>query len=650
MLTDLENSDLETVRRCLRDVVALSTLPAMWSGAHPSRIAESLAAALFTATNPDLVYVHLRGTDGATVAEVTQTGRYETHDELAKRLGKRVLDWARTHDPDDLLVLPDAVPGVDRLRISARSLGNDCEYGVIAAGFAEADQPSATSHLLLNIGAREAVTAIINARLLHSLRASEQRFRALVDASAQIVWTASADGAALEDSPSWREFTGQTHAQRKGYGWLNAIHPDDRERIAEMWRDAVASRTPVETEYRLRHVGGEWRWTAARAVPLFASSGELVEWVGMNTDITVRKLAQETQQLLLAELNHRVKNTLANVQAIAQQTLRRAQSPGEFVASFSGRLQALSRVHSQLTDATWKGADLGALIHDQLQQISREEGRVRTAGPTITLPPQIALHMALVLHELGTNSCKYGALSNAEGEVSITWSIRSDVLRLNWVERSATAVSAPSRKGFGTTLIEGGLKTLGGEAQVTYRATGVSWEISLPLQKMQPGERRSSSRSRGAEAGVDRAANQGAEAVPLAGKRVLVVEDEVLVAFDIVAVLEDLQVEPVGPVHTIEDACRLIDKGRLDAALLDANLHGMGVGDLAAALTRCGTPFAFVTGYRRDSLPAAFRSAPIIAKPFKGEDIAAALQRLLLRNEENTIPLRGREAGAKGAD
>ena len=153
-----------------------------------------------------------------------------------------------------------------------------------------------------------------------------------------------------------------------------------------------------------------------------------------------RDQTEQTRQLLLKELNHRVKNTLANVQAIAQRTVRSTNDPADFVAHFSGRIQSLARVHSLLTDSTWEGADLRELIWDQLLQGSVDEARLTAWGPAVHLEPQMATHLALMLHELGTNSSKYGALSAVKGWVAISWTVTGDTLNLQWFERGGPRV------------------------------------------------------------------------------------------------------------------------------------------------------------------------------------------------------------------
>lgn len=338
-------------------------------------------------------------------------------------------------------------------------------------------------------------------------------------------------------------------------------------------------------------------------------------------DISQRKQAEITRQLLLNELNHRVKNTLATVQAIAQQTLRRTKDPADFAARFSGRIQSLSRVHALLTDATWQGADLRQLIRDQLLQGAVEESRLSAWGPAVRLTPQMAVHAALMLHELGTNSLKYGAFSNARGQVSVSWAVKDDALHLKWVERGGPPCVAPFTKGFGTTLIEQSAKGEGGDARMLCEAEGVTWNIALPLK-------------RGGASGAPSAEFPAGDIAPpkrdearsrLAGLRFLVIEDEPLIALDIKDTLMKAGAAAAHSAGTEGEALGLIAKSAFDAALLDANLHGEPVDTIAGALVRRNIPFVFVTGYGRAGLPEALQHVPVVPKPFSEQQLVDAL-------------------------
>ena len=152
------------------------------------------------------------------------------------------------------------------------------------------DTGGGPARILLGI---QDVTEVLQFQI--AARESQARYEALIDASAQIVWTTAPGGAVVEDSPLWRAFTGQTFEEWNGSGWLDALHPDDRERVGELWQRAVAEGTAVKTEYRVRHVSGDWRWTAVRAVPVWNPNGSVREWIGMNIDFTERKRAEEAR-------------------------------------------------------------------------------------------------------------------------------------------------------------------------------------------------------------------------------------------------------------------------------------------------------------------------------------------------------------------
>ncbi|WP_131578644.1 sensor histidine kinase, partial [Paracoccus nototheniae] len=196
-------------------------------------------------------------------------------------------------------------------------------------------------------------------------------------------------------------------------------------------------------------------------------------------DITERKQAEEIRSLLIGELNHRIKNTLANVQAIARQSLRQSDSLTDFEASFGGRLQALARAHSILSDATWASAPLDQLIDDQISSGTLDGDRLLRDGPAVELSPDTMLRLALTLHELGTNAAKYGALSVPQGRINLSWRLEGPELVLTWRETGGPAVTPPARSGFGTTLIGAAGGGDAGDAHADWQPGGVVWTLRL---------------------------------------------------------------------------------------------------------------------------------------------------------------------------
>jgi PAS domain S-box-containing protein len=371
--------------------------------------------------------------------------------------------------------------------------------------------------------------------------------------------------------------------------------------------------------------------------PLRDRFGRIVGASKVARDITERKQAEELQRLLIDELNHRVKNTLATIQAIASQSLGRAKSPEDFVASFSGRVQALSRAHGMLTETKMQGAQVSDLVREHVL-LGDADRRVSISGPTLVLDAQCALHLALVLHELGTNARKYGALSTPDGRLSLTWSVRDNGARklvLDWKESGGPRVSVPTERGFGSTLIEKTVRGHGGEVTVRFEPGGVSSDIMMPLvQQNLPSFGR---RARATPAALAfEVAQQRSDA---AARRIIIIEDEPLVAMDIEAQLISAGWNVVGIAGTLEQARALIANAGCDAALLDVNLGGQPVDDLATALTRRNIPFAFATGYGRSALPAGFRDGMVLNKPFSAAQLQAAVG-ALLEQPLGIVPLR----------
>jgi two-component sensor histidine kinase len=277
--------------------------------------------------------------------------------------------------------------------------------------------------------------ARVRGEAMERLRGSEERYRAFIAASSDVVYRMSADWSEMHHLRG-KNFISDTDDTSRT--WLETyIHPDDRAKVLAAINEAIRTKSPFEFEHLVIRADGSLGWTHSRAVPVFDEDGEILEWFGAAQDISERKRHEETQQLLLNELSHRVKNTLAVVQAIGQQTLRQTKDPAEFAASFGGRIQSLSRMHDLLSQSGWQGADLQEIAHDQLAV--HETSGIIISGPPVRLEPQVALHVALMMHELGTNSVKYGALSRAEGVVSLAWALSDN--RLSGVARERRAAS-----------------------------------------------------------------------------------------------------------------------------------------------------------------------------------------------------------------
>jgi PAS domain S-box-containing protein len=376
--------------------------------------------------------------------------------------------------------------------------------------------------------------------------------------------------------------------------------------------------------------------------PLFDRLGNVIGASKIARDITERRRAAKLQRLLVEELNHRVKNTLAMVQAIASQSMRHADSPASFVTGFGGRIQALAGAHDLLMATRMQGAEIMDLMRQQVLIGGAAEDRVACAGPGLVLDAQTTVHLGLVLHELATNARKYGALATPEGRLHVDWEIRTNGTRelvLHWKESGNRKPAAPRKRGFGSTLVEQTMKTLGGEASLQYGADGLSGRFTLPL----PTEARPAIGTLPlATPGDQPALFERPAQRDLKGRRLILIEDEPLVTMDIEASLAAAGCEVVGTSGRLPDAKELAATAQCDGALLDVNLGGAPVDEVAAALTRRNIPFAFVTGYGRDALPAAFRDAPTLKKPFGQQDLVAVVE-LLMGQAADVVPLRRKQ-------
>lgn len=308
------------------------------------------------------------------------------------------------------------------------------------------------------------------------LRESEERFRLMSENAPVMLWVSDEQGACLHLNRMLRDFWGVGEDRIASFDWRDTMHADDAERITSEIVAAIGERRSVTIKGRYRDASGRERVLETTAQPRFDSSGAFLGMIGINVDITER-------ELLLAELNHRVKNTLAVVQGIAYQTFKGVDEAAR--RAFDGRLVALSVAHRLLTQANWENASLQQLVTDTMQIVASHAGRIHLSGPNVLLTPRQALAIGIALHELLTNAVKYGALSSDTGHVELTWTISEGAerrLRMTWSEQGGPAVEKPSRRGFGSVLMEQTLAgDLGGEVTTDYRRDGLVCVIDFAL-------------------------------------------------------------------------------------------------------------------------------------------------------------------------
>src|SRR6476619_7575551 len=261
----------------------------------------------------------------------------------------------------------------------------------------------------------------------------------------------------------------------------NLLHPDDSHKMREALTRFAKGARSYEMEFRILRPDGEVRWCVGTAAATIDKNGRVVRVSGVTVDITERKGAEERQNLLTREVDHRAKNALALAQSIVR--LTRGENVKAYIQAVEGRISALARVHTILSLSNWQGAEIGKLVDEELAPYTTGD-QIKFYGTEIQLQPATAQTLALALHELVTNSAKYGALSTLSGRLSIKWETDADVLRMVWEEKNGPVVEKPVSRGFGTRSVIASIESqLGGQAEFDWRATGLICRLSVPLMQ-----------------------------------------------------------------------------------------------------------------------------------------------------------------------
>jgi PAS domain S-box-containing protein len=403
------------------------------------------------------------------------------------------------------------------------------------------------------------------------------------------------------------------------------IHPDDWLPLHELANGMAEGARAQQTEFRALRPNGEIRWCIGTAAATVDGAGKVLRISGVTIDVTDRKEAEERQVLLAREVDHRARNALAVIQSIIR--LTRAKSVDDYVQAIEGRIKALARAHTLLSDSRWRGADLATLVADELAPY-RAGDKVACSGPDISLQPATAQGLALALHELATNAAKHGALSSPNGRITLDWQLESDDLSLHWTESGGPPIAHPSTRSFGLKVIVASIEQqLGGRVTFDWDSRGLRCAFSIPRSEL--------TRSR-AVTPVRHGAEPGGTVIGLRSDekpRLLLVEDEALVAMMIQETLVELGFHVIGPVSTASGALAAARESHFDAAVLDINLGDGLVYTVAEILEKRGVPFAFVTGYDADSVDARFAGVPVLQKPIERD----MLQKIFAPSDDRAV-------------
>ncbi|HEX8570825.1 MAG TPA: PAS domain S-box protein [Caulobacteraceae bacterium] len=322
-----------------------------------------------------------------------------------------------------------------------------------------------------------------------ALREAQQRLSATYESVLAGIGEVDRDAHWLRVNEAFCEITGYTREELLQRSVFELTHPDDVEADRTRWEAQVRGELDrYAITKRYVHKDGRVIWVEVTSSTVRDAAGGFRYGVRLVHDVTERREAEARQNLLLEELNHRVKNTLATVQSMAAQTARSCTTADEFRVRFEARLLALSAAHDRLTRNQWEGARMKEIAEEELAHHRAGRRDLVARGPDVMLPPRAALSLSMALHELATNAAKYGALSTEGGRVSLTWTVARDGpfperIDLLWDETGGPPVAPPDDEGFGSRLLRVTARELGGEAAADFRPQGLRWTLSFPLRR-----------------------------------------------------------------------------------------------------------------------------------------------------------------------
>ncbi len=403
----------------------------------------------------------------------------------------------------------------------------------------------------------------------------------------------------------------------------------DSAHYRELYRQILRSGQGVRDEV-VHEIAGRQRTFDLALEPRRDEEGRIAGLSGVAVDVTDRKRSEEQLRLLAAEIDHRAKNILAVVLSMIRQSAASADSVAAFLAAIDGRVAAMARAHSLLSQSRWQSVEVHRLLEEELAAYRRpDRPNIALGGPNCLLTPKAGLALALSIHELATNAIKYGGLSGEAGGVRVTWHLVSQAeghdLVVEWNEYGGPPPSSVRGRGFGQKLIERSLAMdLGGATEHELRPGGAHCVMTVPAAHVIVPDA-----VEHAEQAIEPGSREG-DVSSMEGVRVLVVEDSALILMEVETAIEDAGATVVGPATRLSQAAKLAETEEFDVALLDVNLDGELTYPVADALARRSKPFVLATGYDpQTSIVAEYRDRPVLRKPYTGDGLVRMLKELL---------------------
>ncbi|MDT0508990.1 PAS domain S-box protein [Novosphingobium sp. MMS21-SN21R] len=438
-------------------------------------LAEAHLSAIIQSSDDAIISKDLNGTVLSWNPAATRIFGFEESDMIGTSI-RKLIPAERQLEEDDILgrvIRGERVKSFDTVR--RRKDGSEISVSItVSPIFDKAGRIVGASKIVRDITARES-----NQR---ALRESEARFRMLADNISQLAWVADATGSIDWYNKRWYDYTGVAPGSTDGWGWDKVHHPDHVTRVQDHFRASIAAGREWEDTFPLRGVDGEYRWFLSRAKPIRDESGAILHWFGTNTDVTEMLEKEEQIRVLLMEVNHRSKNLLSVIQALAR---RSGGGDPDFLHRFENRLASLSANQDLLVRRGWSTIMMDELADAQLSILGRDSReQVLTQGLSIPLSPRCAEIIGMALHELATNALKYGALSVPTGRVALSWEeTDTGLFKIDWRESGGPNVIAPEGRGFGTTLIQHiPARSLDAEVTLDYAPAGLNWRLRCSTQ------------------------------------------------------------------------------------------------------------------------------------------------------------------------